>query len=113
MDSYLCGGWLSSDFSDILILQGKQEPRKDAASREATGKVSMSKFSVFNRAGSQLRHSAADCQLLQGRAQVFLTGKYAGYTVNGVSNPNLFVRSRHFTFVFHFNLRYEGNLKLW
>ena len=39
----------------------------------------------------QLRHSAADCQLLQGFAKVLFPGKHTGYTVDRASDTDLLV----------------------
>lgn len=44
-------------------------------------------------AGGQLRHSAADGQLLQGLAQVFLAGEHAGHAVQRLADLNLFIGS--------------------
>ena len=63
--------------------------RKDAASREV-GKT------LSGGAGSQFRHRTADRQLLQGLAQVFLSGEYAGHTIERISDLYLLIGSRGF-----------------
>ena len=63
--------------------------RKDAASREV-GKT------LSGGAGSQFRHCTSDRQLLQGLAQVFLSGEYAGHTIERIPNLDLLVGGRGF-----------------
>lgn len=63
--------------------------RKDAASREEM----LGMVLGGSVAGHQLRHSAADRQLLQGLAQVFLAGENAGHSVQRLTDLNFFVRS--------------------
>ena len=68
-------------------------------------------FSVLGRAGSQFRHSAADCQFFQGLAQVFLSTEYAGDAVESFPNANLFIGGRRHSFAFfvHLNLQLHCN----
>ena len=63
--------------------------RTDAASREA-GKT------LSGGAGSPFRHSTADRQLLQSFAQVFLSGEYAGHTIERIPDLDLLVGGRGF-----------------
>ena len=63
--------------------------RKDAASREEM----LGMVLGGSVAGRQLRHSAADRQLLQGLAQVFLAGENAGHSVQRLADLDFFVRS--------------------
>ena len=63
--------------------------RKDAVSREVDKTLS-------SRAGSQFRHRTADRQLLQGLAQVFLSGEYAGHTIERIPDLDLLVGGRGF-----------------
>ena len=74
--------------------------RKDAVSREVVGYALGSSV-----AGGQLRHSAADRQLLQCLAQVFLAGENAGYTVQRFTDLDFSIRSvdAGISLVFHMN----------
>ena len=63
--------------------------RKDAASREEM----LGMVLGGSVAGRQLRHSAADRQLLQGLAQVLLAGENAGHAVQRLADLDFFVRS--------------------
>ncbi len=65
--------------------------RKDAASREVDKTLS-------GRTGSQFRHRTADRQLFQGLAQVFLSGEYAGHTIERIPDLYLLVGGRGFLF---------------
>ena len=64
--------------------------RKDAASREVIQMLGIC------GAGGQLRHSTVNRQLFQCFAQVLLTGKYTGHTVDGIPDFYLFVRGHRF-----------------
>ena len=58
---------------------------KDAVSRRIEDKCS------GGGAGGQLRHGAADGQLFQGLAQIFLAGEYAGHSVQRLADLNLLI----------------------
>ena len=49
----------------------------------------------------QLRHSAADGELLQGFAQVLFASEHAGNAVDRVSDANLLIGGRGFDIIFH------------